>query len=195
MNYLAHLFLAGDTAESMIGNLAGDFVKGVLHDRFPPAITAGIRMHRAIDAFTDAHPEVAAFRRVLIPEIGHYSRVVSDVFFDHFLACDWAKYSDQRIEDFLARAYARIDPHAAELPGRLALVYPRLRDEQWLLSYQSIEGIHTALYYLSRRLSRRPQLESSVHHLTDSREELRARFSAFFPDVVAYSEQIVDRGS
>ncbi|MGZ7081297.1 MAG: ACP phosphodiesterase, partial [Thermoanaerobaculia bacterium] len=58
MNYLAHLFLAGDSAESMIGNLAGDFVKGVLHDRFPPAITAGIVMHRKIDAFTDSHPQV-----------------------------------------------------------------------------------------------------------------------------------------
>src|ERR1700737_2271995 len=100
MNYLAHLFLAGDTAESMIGNLAGDFVKGALHDRFPPAIAAGIRMHRQIDAFTDGHPEVAAFRRVLTPEIGHYSRVVSDVFFDHFLACDWSKYSSEPIEYF-----------------------------------------------------------------------------------------------
>src|SRR4029077_2436536 len=28
MNYLAHLFLGGDDAESMIGSLAGDFVKG-----------------------------------------------------------------------------------------------------------------------------------------------------------------------
>ena len=150
-------------------------------------------MHRKIDAFTDSHPQVAAFRRVLIPEMGHYSRVVSDVFFDHFLACDWSKYSDERIEDFLSHAYATIDPHAAELPGRLALVYPRLRDEQWLLSYESIDGIHTALYYLSRRLSRRPQLETSVHHLTDSREELHARFAAFFPDVMDYAKAIALR--
>src|SRR5438552_18989766 len=83
MNYLAHLFLAEQTAESLIGNLAGDFVKGALGDRFAPGIAEGIRHHRRVDAFTDAHPQVAAFRRVLIPQHGHYARVISDVFFDH----------------------------------------------------------------------------------------------------------------
>jgi acyl carrier protein phosphodiesterase len=193
LNYLAHLFLAGNTAESMIGNLAGDFVKGPLHDRFPPAIAAGIRMHRSIDAYTDSHPEVAAFRRVLFPELGHYSRVVADVFFDHYLACDWSRYSAQSLDAFLARAYALIDPHADHLPGRLAFVYPRLRDEQWMLSYESIDGIHTALYYLSRRLSRRPQLEKAVHHLTDSRQALHERFAAFFPEVQNFAKAIALR--
>src|SRR5690242_14634083 len=71
MNHLAHLFLAAPTAESLIGNLAGDFVKGRIGDRFPPAIADGIAQHRRIDAFTDSHPSVAAFRRVLIPDHGH----------------------------------------------------------------------------------------------------------------------------
>ena len=56
MNHLAHLFLAAPTAESLIGNLSGDFVKGAIGDRFPPGIAAGIAQHRRIDAFTDAHP-------------------------------------------------------------------------------------------------------------------------------------------
>src|SRR5438094_5646041 len=64
MNYLAHLFLAGDTAELLIGNLAGDFVKGPLRDEFTPGIREGIRQHRRLDAFTDTHPHMAAFRRV-----------------------------------------------------------------------------------------------------------------------------------
>src|SRR5579885_1141988 len=78
MNYLAHLFLARDDAESLIGNLAGDFVKGPLRDRFTPGIRDGIMQHRHIDAFTDTHPQVAAFRRVLIPDHGHYARIISD---------------------------------------------------------------------------------------------------------------------
>src|SRR5881392_3702843 len=120
MNYLAHLFLAAETAESLIGNLAGDFVKGQLGQRFPPGITEGIRHHRRVDAFTDGHPSVAAFRRVLIPEHGHYARVISDMFFDHFLAVDFEQWTGQSLEAFLARVYALIDPHADELPGRLA---------------------------------------------------------------------------
>lgn len=188
MNYLAHLFLAGDSAESLIGNLAGDFVKGRLDDRFTPGIRDGIRQHRRIDAFTDTHPHAAAFRRVLIPEHGHYARVISDVFFDHFLTRSWARYSREPLDAFLARVWAAIDPYADELPGRLRFVYPRMRDAQWLQSYAEVGGIHLALSNLSKRLSRRPHLETATHYLIDSRAELEHRFHDFFPDVIAFSK-------
>ncbi|HEV7237937.1 MAG TPA: ACP phosphodiesterase [Thermoanaerobaculia bacterium] len=188
MNHLAHLFLAGDSAESLIGNLAGDFVKGPLGDRFPRAIHEGIMQHRRIDAFTDSHPAVAAFRRVLTPEHGHYSRVIADMFFDHFLACRFDEYGGESLESFLARTFATIDPHVDSLPGMLRVVYPRIRDEEWLQSYREIEGIHFALTNISRRFSRRPRLETAARHLTDSREELERRFEEFFPDVMRFAE-------
>ena len=183
MNYLAHLFLAGDTAESLIGNLAGDFVKGPLGDRFPPAIADGIRNHRRIDAFTDSHPTVAAFRRVLVPDHGHYARVIADVFFDHFLATRWTDYSAEPLEAFLARAFALMDTRSDLLPERLAAVYPRMRDGRWFLSYRTLDGIHASLFHLSHRLSRQPQLETATHHLVDSRAELEGLFAEFFPEV------------
>ena len=189
VNYLAHLFLAGPSAESLIGNLAGDFVKGKVSDAISPAIREGIRQHRAIDAFTDTHAEVAAFRRVLIPNHGHYSRIISDVFFDHFLARTWSRYSSETLEQFVERVFAAMDPHASQLPGRLGVVYPHMRDGDWLLSYRYVEGIHIALTNLSRRLSRKPHLEDATHHLIDSRAQLEPHFHAFFPDVVAFARK------
>jgi acyl carrier protein phosphodiesterase len=181
MNYLAHLLLGDDgTAESLIGNLAGDFVKGPVHG--DDAVARGIRKHRRIDAFTDSHPSVAAFRRVLIPGHGHYARVIADVFFDHFLAGDFTRYSSETLEAFVARVHATLDAHADELPGRLGLVYPYMRDQQWLVSYREIDGIRTALTNLSRRLSRQPHLELATHHLVDSRHELAQHFHDFFLD-------------
>jgi acyl carrier protein phosphodiesterase len=56
MNYLAHLFLAEDNAESRIGNLLGDFVKGPLENyktRYSENILKGIRTHRKVDRFSD----------------------------------------------------------------------------------------------------------------------------------------------
>lgn len=187
MNHLAHLFLAEPDAESLIGNLAGDFVKGPIAGRFPPAIAAGIAQHRRIDAFTDAHPSVAAFRRVLTPEHGHYARVIADVFFDHFLAARFDELGGEPLEAFLARTFALIDPHADALPGMLRVIYPRIRDEEWLQSYRDVEGIAMALHGISRRLSRRPRLETAARHLIDSRGELERRFDQFFPDVVAFA--------
>lgn len=190
LNYLAHLFLSSDSAESLIGNLAGDFVKGRISDTLPAGIAAGIRNHRRVDAFTDSHPSVAAFRRVLIPEHGHYSRVIADVFFDHFLAVDFNRYAPESLDAFLTRVYATIDPHIDELPGSLRVVYPRMRDEGWLASYRAIDGIGMALFGISRRLSRRPELAPAVHFLADpdARAELERLFHEFFPDVMALRE-------
>jgi acyl carrier protein phosphodiesterase len=187
VNYLAHLFLAGRDAESLIGNLAGDFVKGRIGDDLTPAIAEGIRQHRKVDAFTDSHPAVAEFRRVLIPDHGHYARVIADVFFDHFLAADFTRYSSEPLDAFLTRVYATIDPHREQLPGSLRAVYPRMRDEGWLASYQMIEGIRLALGGISYRLSRRPLLAPAVHFLEDggTRAELEGLFHEFFPEVMA----------
>jgi len=127
---------------------------------------------------------------VLIPDHGHYSRVISDVFFDHFLSCDWTKYADVPLRDFLANVYAAIDPHAHSLPGTLGIVYPRMRDSRWLEGYGEIDNVRLALAGISRRMSRRPALESAAHHLVVSRVELQRRFDAFFPDVVDFANTL-----
>jgi acyl carrier protein phosphodiesterase len=130
---------------------------------------------------------VAVFRRVLTPEHGHYARVIADVFFDHFLAARFDELGGEPLEAFLSRTFAVIDPHVDALPGMLRYVYPRMRDEEWLQSYREIEGIAMALAGISRRLSRRPRLETAARHLIDSRVELERSFDQFFPDVVAFA--------
>ncbi len=190
MNYLAHLFLAEDSPESLLGNLAGDFVKGRLGDEFPPAMRRAIMQHRKIDEFTDTHPAVAAFRRVIAHEYGHYARVIADVFFDHFLANDWDDYSVESLADFLRHVFSSLDPLIERMPGRLRFVYPLMRDGKWLESYGHAGGIHTALRNLSRRFRRAPSLERSTHLLHDARSTLHAHFRRFFPDVIDYAKRI-----
>ena len=158
-----------------------------LAERLPRGIHDGIMQHRRIDAFTDAHPSVAAFRRVLVPEHGHYARVIADMFFDHFLACRFDEYAGEPLEHFLGRTFATIDAHAHLLPGMLRAVYPRMRDEQWLLSYRDVDGIRFALQNMSRRFSRRPRLETAARHLVDSRAELEPHFEDFFPQVMEFA--------
>ena len=62
-------------------------------------------MHRAIDTFTDAHaiPRISSKR--LHKNYGHYSRVIVDIFYDHFLAKNWKDYSDVNLEDYVERFY------------------------------------------------------------------------------------------
>lgn len=187
MNFLAHLFLADDSPESMLGNLAGDFVRGAIEDRFEPAIGAGILEHRKIDEFTDTHREVREFRRVIAAEHGHYASVISDIFLDYFLSSDWHLYSNESRDAFIARVFRTLDPLTDRMPGHLPFVYERMRDGKWLESYADIRGIETALRNVSRRFTRPVRLDAAVHLLTDRRDELQKRSRAFFPEVIAFA--------
>ena len=190
MNHLAHLFLADDTAESLLGNLSGDFVKGRLGDEFPPQVRAGIMEHRKIDEFTDTHPEVGEFRRIIAAQHGHYARVIADVFLDHFLAVDWRNYHDEKLENFLSGVWHKLDPLIDTMPPTLRRLYPRIRDEQWLLSYRETKGVELALRNMSFRFSRRTRLETAIPLLEERHGALRFHFRRFLPDVIEFAKSL-----
>ncbi len=86
MNYLAHAYLSFGQDEVLVGNFIGDFVKGKMMSTFPQEVQNGIRLHREIDKFTDTHPLVRAGQSYLRPLFRHYSTVITDIFFDYYLA-------------------------------------------------------------------------------------------------------------
>ena len=81
MNYLAHIYLSGDSDEIMLGNFIGDYVKGNKYLNYPDQVAFGIRLHRRIDLFTDQHPDVRKCIDILRPGYGRYAGIVTDVFF------------------------------------------------------------------------------------------------------------------
>ena len=92
MNYLAHIYLSNEEEEITLGNFIADGIKGKKYIQFPLGIQQGILLHRAIDSFTDAHPIVRKSTRRLHKKYGHYSGVIVDILYDHFLAKNWMKY-------------------------------------------------------------------------------------------------------
>ena len=84
----------------MVGSFLGDFVKGTLQSRFEPEIESGIRLHRAIDAFTDQHPQVLTAAARFSPPFRRYSGILLDVLFDHLLAQSWSDYYEISLEHF-----------------------------------------------------------------------------------------------
>ena len=189
MNYLGHLYLAEDTAESLIGNLLGDFVKGAIHKTiYPLAIARGIELHRKVDAFTDAHEMFRASVRRITPARRRFAGIMIDIFYDHFLAKNWSRYSTVPLHNFSQNVYGILAKNYLLLPERLQRMLPYIVREDWLTSYRDLKAIHRTLNRLSKRFRRENGLMNSAEELVANYETLEADFHKFFPDLINYVE-------
>ena len=188
MNYLAHLHLGGDAPAELLGSLYGDFVKGPLAGQWPAAIEAGIALHRRIDAFTDNHPLQARARARFPVERRRVAGIFLDLFFDHCLARDWQRYSDQPLQHFTDRVY-RVLAAETQLPGSLQRIAPRMAAQDWLGSYQEFEVLGQVIAGMSRRLSRPGLLDGGLDELRRLYEPLSEDFSAFYPELMAFARE------
>ena len=132
MNYLAHLYLAKDSAELMIGSILGDFVKGSQKDQYPSEIKNGIELHRKIDSYTDAHVMTRASRKLYSPLRRRFAGIIVDLCYDHFLYRHWSKFAETPRVSFIANAYELLKAHQAMLPKRLQTMIPFMIRDDWL---------------------------------------------------------------
>ena len=192
MNFLAHAYLSGEDEKILVGNFIGDFVKGRQDvERFEKRIAQGIALHRAIDAFTDRHPVVTRTKNRLRPKYRHYSGVVADVFYDHFLAANWKSYHALPLDDYAGNVYQLIQDHDHILPTGVRYMMKYMIQGNWLLNYAKIEGIGRALTGMSRRTSFESNMEYAVEDLKSQYQEFSNDFNEFFPDLKAYSENFL----
>lgn len=188
MNFLAHAFLAGPDPADRLGGILGDFVKGPLPAGLPPAVAAGVALHRRIDSFADAHAAFRQSRARVSPQRRRYSGIMVDLFYDHFLALHWQNHSAQPLEEFTAEIYALLAAHAELLPPRLTRILPFMQADDWLASYRELESVGTALDRMAeRRLTRPNTLGGSVGELAARYGEFEQDFLAFIPDAQAFS--------
>lgn len=190
MNYLAHLYLAGADPDAQLGGLLGDFAKPRDDHLFPALVRREIRLHRAIDAYTDAHPLVLDSKALFRPGARRFSGMVLDVLYDHFLAAGWARHSDEDLDAFIARFYAHLGATQLPLPGRLSRIAPMLISQDWLGSYRSLAGVGRAVDGMSRRVSRGgEQMRAGLDDVRTHYDGLRERYEAFFPELARFVDE------
>jgi acyl carrier protein phosphodiesterase len=189
MNFLAHVYLSGAHSKMMVGNFIGDFVKGKhLHDRYEPEIAKGIELHRGIDYFTDLHPTVKQSKNRLRAKYRHYSGIIVDIFYDHFLAINWKNYSDVPLSDFAEKVYQLIGKYHAIVPEEVNQMLPYMMRSNWLLNYAKLEGIEKALSGMTRRTMYESHMNESIEDLKNSYQDFQAEFQSFFPELEKWVE-------
>jgi len=198
MNLLAHALLAYATlddtdGQECTGSMMADFFAGQDAADYPAGIREGIAQHRDIDGFTDTHPSFVTCRRT-IADAGaprFTAGILTDIFWDHVLASDWATWGKPLcgldLGPFCAEIYARLGQTRPYHSPSFARAYSWIVDLSWLTSYAELAGIERTLRGLSTRMSGHLELASSVKLLTDLEEPIRGSFAAFWPELVDFA--------
>jgi len=142
MNYLAHAYFSHNEPATMVGNLISDFIKGKKQYDYPDEIQKGIRLHRAIDSFTDAHPAVSEAKKVFRADYRLYAGAFVDVSFDYFIANDHHLFaSEDDLLRFSQTAYSSLRHHAMLIPEMARGYFERMQQQNWLYNYRTVWGI------------------------------------------------------
>jgi acyl carrier protein phosphodiesterase len=150
-----------------------------------------LRFHRAIDHYTDAHPEVAAARNLFEPPLRRYAGIVLDVWFDHLLVRDWPRCcKDEPLAGFSRRWLALLDTHAAELPESLRAFLAWMHAHDLPSAYGDEATLDVVFHALARRLSRPSPIGDALPALRDRAATLQRHFDAFFPELVVHARDL-----
>ena len=192
MNFLAHIYLSGKDLPLLIGNFIGDFVKGKEYDAFPPEIQRGIRLHRKIDHFTDTHEIVTVSKDRLRSKYRHYAGVITDIYYDHFLAKNWSRFHPEALEPYTLAFYQIMDEQRDNLLDRVNYVLYHMKRDNWLYQYRTMEGIGKALHGISRRTKFDSKMDESIHDLEADYRLYEQEFLDFFPALESHCQEFIN---
>ena len=188
MNFLAHIYLSGEDDRITIGNFIADKIHGKAYKKYPFDIQKGILLHREIDTFTDAHPIVRQSTKRLHINYGHYSSVIVDILYDHFLAKNWKTYSTIPLKDFSVSFYNLLEESYEILPLRIQNLMPFMIADNWLLNYSKIEGVQRVLDGMNRRTKYKSKMNEATKELKIHYDEFEEEFTLFFDDLITFSK-------
>lgn len=189
MNFLAHIYLSGDNDLIKIGNFMADGIRGKQFENFPEEIQKGIILHRSIDTYTDSHDVFRQSTKRLHEKYHHYAGVIVDIVYDHFLAKNWEKYSDEKLDHFINRFYRALHENYAILSEKTQDLMPYMIQQNWLLSYQTVEGIKNILTQMDRRSKNLSKMQFATQELVEFYPEFEQEFTLFFEDIKEHSKQ------
>jgi len=188
VNFLAHFHLAWPDEGLVAGGLEGDYYKGPLRGELPGQLERGVRLHRAIDAYTDRHPGVQRLREEFPTGLRRYAGIVIDLCFDHYLSRHWAHFSDTPLEDFTVEVYRLLSRQEGALSDGARVMLARMVEHDILGCYGEWAAVTASAARIGRRFPRRNPLEGIDVPLAPIRARAEQTFLDFYPALQAFVE-------
>jgi len=193
MNFLAHIYLSGQDEFIKIGNFMADSVKGKNYENYPKKLKIGILLHRFIDSYTDSHLLFRQTTRRLHHNYGHYSGVLADMFYDHFLSKNWQKYSNEDLYLFVQKFYISMRKNSNILTERTKNMLPYMESANWLYNYQFLDHLEVILSQMDLRTQNQSKMRFAITDLKKNYSDFESDFFLFFEDIQSVCKEKLDQ--
>jgi acyl carrier protein phosphodiesterase len=189
MNYLTKLYLAGQEPKLAIGC----FIANDLSDRKLKGnietFREGIIFCRELDLFMSTHPVFIKSTQRINPLLDKYSGELVKIFYDHFLALHWSKYSDFSLKEFVDNTYIIFSSHFHQLPYKTKKTFEIIARKDSLDKYGTLSGFHDAIKFAGSKNGNYYAAES-IKYLINSYAQISSDFETIFPDLMKFTEQL-----
>lgn len=187
MNFLAHFHLAWPDEGLVAGGLEGDYYKGPLRGDLPRGIERGVKLHRAIDAYTDSHPLIQQLRRDFPAGLRRYAGILIDLSFDHYLSQYWSTFSQMPLSTFNDNVYRALQNHESALSEGSQRMLARLVEHDILGLYRDWETVPASAARIGERFKRHNPFIDVERELAPARDALERAFLEFYPELQTFS--------
>lgn len=201
MNFLAHCLLGhlprgaaqvsacqanGWRDGFLAGAIFGDFVKGRIPDSLPPELSAGIRLHRRIDSYSNGLAEMKASVRRFPPTLRRPAPVLLDLVADHCLALAWRQHAGAvgvaaELPAFAGRVRAALERMDEWAPPAAQRFVRHLVETELLSRYAEPEVTHRAMAHVLERLGFHDRIDQLADVLDGDLPGFREDFERYFP--------------
>ncbi len=191
MNHFAHCVLAQASADSVVGNLLGDFARGLQLDSLQPAVRAGLDNHRAVDRFTDSHPLVVEMKRQFSQRRRRFAGIALDIYFDHLLIKHWQNLEEGSLEQTIDSIYGLLREAHASMPNqKMQRTTQTIVEHDWFGSYRHIDGIAHAIVRVAARIRFPNAFDNAIEDLLANHKQIEAGFIEFYPQLKAHIAEL-----
>ncbi len=188
MNYLAHAYLSFHQPGIVVGNMISDHVKGKRQFDYPSTIQKGIKLHRAIDDFTDTHAVTQELKSFFRPQYRLYSGAFADVVYDHFLANDIDEFpSENELRQFAGATYQVLEMKLELLPVPFQKIFPYMKEHDWLYNYRYKWGIEKSFGGLVHRAAYLTESRIAFELFNEHYAAMQRCYTNFFPSLKKFA--------
>jgi acyl carrier protein phosphodiesterase len=196
MNYLGHAYLSFGNAQTLLGNMIGDFVKGTEAnmDIYPKGVKNGIILHRQIDTFTDQHAAIREAKKIFRPKYGLYSGAVVDTLMDHFIANDETLFNNEpALDNFVQHVYQQLGDQQVHFPEKFVPYYESMIAHNWLFHYRHEYGVQQSLNGLMHKAKHIDEVATAFDLLRTKKGTLQDLYQQFMAEMISFVKIAMER--